>query len=338
MVHPVETLLQAARENLRVSPAWWVRPISPRYLWEGGVRPGVQWFRMRPPIVDAGGTAGEAYEVLVAKGQAYLSGDFRLAVLGWSRSLQEVDRAIGARWVRCRAGSFLAQAEDHSAWAMFSKQLPEEGEPLRLLPAASEAGTGDAAGEVLRILAPQPLFPGDAPLVVTVASAVGAGLDGVRLLALGDEDDPRLAAVSYGDEPLPLPDPHEVGVVDLADALSELAARRGPQRRESRAGAVHRVVAAPLVHVDAIEEPDGGGWSVSSEDVVTALGVISGHDAEELVREHLARHAPHLLDVLEFDSSGEAVMATATSQHDAEGLADVLRTMHASAAGGGSQR
>ncbi len=127
-----------------------------------------------------------------------------------------------------------------------------------------------------------------------------------------DHAEPEMHHLLYDDGPLSPPVPEEERTIDLVDALARLA----DARRVTAPPRPARQRARLTVHVSGPESPDLH-WTVSSNAVVEHLAPGEGGPvAEDRVRELLALHARHSLDVLEFDSSSEEFIAYAeTAEH-----------------------
>lgn len=69
---------------------------------------------------------------------------------------------------------------------------------------------------------------------------------------------------------------------------------------------------------------EGEQWCVSSEDVVEALSVCSGHQAQAIVQEVLARYFTGLLERVDFDSYDVVFSAYAGDEATARALADAV--------------
>ncbi len=71
-------------------------------------------------------------------------------------------------------------------------------------------------------------------------------------------------------------------------------------------------------------QDEGEQWGVSSGDVVEALRVCSGHQAQAIVQEVLAQHFPGLLERVDFVSYDVVFSAYAGDEATARALADAV--------------
>ncbi len=302
---PVEAarILSEAYRTLTRSSSWRLIPMSQSSCFEAAARPGLQWHRS----IRNGETAG--WEVLISGEDAYLKGVFQYAVLGWTRGRDHVAAVVGDRWLRCDAAAFLRAGDDHSALGQLAKFVaPDRGRA-----AAVAATVTTDEGTVYRLARRDPTD--------VISVLVPADGHPPTIVALGSAAEPDLHELAYDDAPLSLPEPRQADTVDLRDAVSALASLSGRKRpRRRRAD-------GPQLRVHVFRETEDATWTVSSTDVVDRLAPgEGGHVAEARVVELLAARAPHLLDSVTFDSSGDEVIAVAPSEQAARELAALIES------------
>ncbi len=102
--------------------------------------------------------------------------------------------------------------------------------------------------------------------------------------------------------------------------MAGFAARRRPTKKST--DPKPRIPPKVDVYVD---EDDPTVWQIGSDHVLISWDVVSGNEAEDIVRELLAERAPHLLAELEFDSYSDAFFATARSEATARAVAALIQ-------------
>jgi len=101
--------------------------------------------------------------------------------------------------------------------------------------------------------------------------------------------------------------------------MAGFAARRRPKKA---ADPKPRIPPRVDVYVD---DGDPARWQIGSDHVLISWDVVSGLEAEQIVRELLAERAPQLLAELEFDSYPDAFFATTRSEATARAVAALIQ-------------